>query len=107
MRMCGGAAGEKGCRGWYEAEVGQEVEVVDGPGSELQQHDVRRGECHMCVRRVEDNTWKNMKGMSLPPPLNRCRQAPIMAGKHFMKESGLPALLSPWYLQTSVGLHGV
>jgi hypothetical protein len=46
-----------------------------------------------------------MNGMSLPPPLNRCRHAPIMAGKHFTKESGFPALLSPWYLQKSVGLH--
>jgi hypothetical protein len=64
-----------------------------------------RGEGH--ARRVEDDTWKKMKGMSLPPPLNRCRHAPIMAGKHFMKESGLPALLSPWYLQTRVEMPSV
>jgi hypothetical protein len=42
-----------------------------------------------------------MKGMSLPPPLNLCRHDLIMAGKHFMKDAGPPALLSPWYLQTN------
>jgi hypothetical protein len=46
-------------------------------------------------------TWKKMKGMSLPPPLKLCRHDSIMAGKHFMKDTGLPALLSPWYLRAS------